>query len=634
MCSVLLGLLTAPVLALAAPAGTSSRFVDHGVATPISNHRGTVATVDAAGRNIVLLWLMDHRGGYALLLIDAATGKTEQFPVPLPIPGESVDCPYASLLSSQNKFYTLFGSHFVEFDVAQRAFTFHHATTPRFAMGMTEDDQGAIWAVNYPQCGVVSFNPKTKAFRDYSEVRTENWQQYPKSAATDDAGWFYFGLGNTASQIVALDPVSGKAQALLPEAARQKGQAHVYRDLNGKVYGQALRGPKEEWYELYRGEIRKVGTSHEPQRKPIITGDQSLFHATFPDGTKLKSCNLVDRMVQFVATDGKVTELPIEYTSDGAVAMSVAMAPDGTLCGGTAFPMRFFSYNPDKDSWVRRPAYHQWNTVVRQGDHFFVGGYPAGFLLDWDTTQPWINTEKNRAGCNPLYVTDCTPDLYRPYRIFAHPDGRTIIMGGTPNYGYTGGGLLLWDSATKTRVLLTHEQILLNQSSMCFAALPDGKLLVGTTTAAGTGGEKKAAEAELYIMDLATKKLDWHQAVIPGTQEYTDICQGPNGTIYGIADAKTFFVFDPVARKILRQEDASARFGLTVARQGAQVFVPGEKGALYLLFNKGVVELAAGKETLTMLQEVPQKVDAGGQYYKGRVYFVSGSHLCSVSVAP
>ena len=88
-------------------------FVDHGVATPVSNHRGIVATVDGQGRNVVLVWLFDHRGGYALLLIDAETGKAEEFRMPFPPGG---DCPYASILSSRNKFYTHFNSHFVEFD--------------------------------------------------------------------------------------------------------------------------------------------------------------------------------------------------------------------------------------------------------------------------------------------------------------------------------------------------------------------------------------------------------------------------------------------------------------------------------------------------------------------------------------
>ena len=144
------------------PAATdslASGFVDHGVATPVSNHRGIVATIDGSGRDVVLVWLFDHRGGYALLLIDAETGKSEEFPVPFP-PGE--DAPYASILSSGNKFYTHFNSFFVEFDPVKRAFTFFHETKPQMAMGMTEDDNGVIWSVTYPNSGVVSFNPGTQ----------------------------------------------------------------------------------------------------------------------------------------------------------------------------------------------------------------------------------------------------------------------------------------------------------------------------------------------------------------------------------------------------------------------------------------------------------------------------------------
>ena len=77
-------------LVLAVPAVTASSedlgngFLHHGVATPVSNHRGTVATVDGAGKPVVLVWLFDHPGGYALLVIDAETGKAEQFPIPFP----------------------------------------------------------------------------------------------------------------------------------------------------------------------------------------------------------------------------------------------------------------------------------------------------------------------------------------------------------------------------------------------------------------------------------------------------------------------------------------------------------------------------------------------------------------------
>ncbi len=192
--------------ALAATEDLGNGFFHHGVATPVSNHRGTVATVDAEGRDVVLVWLFDHRGGYALLMIDAETGNSEEIPMPFPPGG---DCPYASILSSGNRFYTHFNSHFVEFDPEKRAFTFFTKTAPQMAMGMTEDDNGVIWSVTYPNSGVVSFDPATRAFKDHGHVHKENWRQYQRYVAADDTGWVYFGVGSTASHIIAFEPRKG-----------------------------------------------------------------------------------------------------------------------------------------------------------------------------------------------------------------------------------------------------------------------------------------------------------------------------------------------------------------------------------------------------------------------------------------
>ena len=179
------------------------------------------------------------------------------------------------------------------------------------AMGMTEDDQGVIWSVTYPDSGVVSFNPTIRDFRDYGHVHHENWRQYQRFVAADDAGWIYFGLGNTASQIVAFEPATGKAVSLLADAERGIGTALVYRDLNGKVYGQPLQGQDDNWYELYRGKATRIGAHSTRQPKPIITSSQGLFHARFPDGKQLIACNLLDH--QLVVEDpatGKRYERP------------------------------------------------------------------------------------------------------------------------------------------------------------------------------------------------------------------------------------------------------------------------------------------------------------------------------------
>ena len=229
-------LMTVPLSTLAAGSAAAASedlgngFLHHGVATPISNHRGTVATVDGEGRNVVLVWLFDHRGGYALLMVDAETGEHQEFAMPFPPGG---DCPYASILSSGNKFYTHFNSHFVEFDPVKREFTFFQKTAPQMAMGMTQDDNGVIWSVTYPNSGVVSFDPDTRVFKDYGYVYKQNWRQYQRYVAADDAGWIYFAIGSTAGQIIAFDPRTGNGTPLVAEPERGKGTAYVYRDMDG-----------------------------------------------------------------------------------------------------------------------------------------------------------------------------------------------------------------------------------------------------------------------------------------------------------------------------------------------------------------------------------------------------------------
>ncbi|HOZ48180.1 MAG TPA: hypothetical protein PLO37_18695 [Candidatus Hydrogenedentes bacterium] len=627
-------------VAFAATEELGNGFFHHGVATPVSNHRGTVATVDGEGRDVVLVWLFDHRGGYALLMIDAETGKADEIPMPFPPGG---DCPYSSILSTKNKFYTHFNSYFCEFDPAKRAFTFSEKTAPQMAMGMTEDDNGVIWSVTYPSSGVVSFDPATRTFKDYGHVHKENWAQYQRYVAADDAGWVYFGVGNTASQIIAFDPRTGEGKPMLSEAERLTASGVVVPDVNGKVYGHNGAGADDGWYEFCKGEGKKVDPSVRGGDKPIITSSQSLFYTQFPDGKVLKTCDLVNRVLVVENAAGEAKQMKFDYTSEGAHIMGIAIAPDGTVCGGTAFPMRFFIYNPKTDTWANHAAYCQCNTVVRQGDRFFVGGYGGGYITEWDPTQPWVDTVKDKQGCNPLFLTDCAPTINRPHDLLAHPDGKTLVLAGTPGYGYTGGGLLFWDRETKTRVLLEHTDILPEHSTLSLVALPDGKILGGSTTAPGTGGEKKASEAELYIMDLASKQLDWHKVLYPGAQEYTDLCYAPNGLVYAVADRKRFFVFDAAKREVIHEEDLDATFGPTTSQQGPRVFVLGDRAkagaegsvpALYMLFVKGVAQVDLTTHAITMLAESPVPVGPGGDFLDGRIYFGSGSHVYSYQVPP
>jgi len=602
-------------------------FFHHGVATPVSNHRGTVATVDGEGNNVVLVWLFDHRGGYALLMIDAETGESTEFPMPFDPGG---DCPYSSILSSKNKFYTHFNNHFCEFDPEKPGFTFHHETAPQMAMSMTEDDNGVIWSVTYPNSGIVSFDPETGEFKDYGYHNEENWRQYPRYVESDDAGWIYMGIGSTKSQIVAFNPETGESKAIVPEEKRLTAMGTLYRDKNGRVYGHTGSGKDEDWYEFHAGDVKEISKPASIDTVTHITSSQGLFHTDFPDGKKLKTCDLIDRvMVVEDPTTGESKELKFDYASEGAHIMGIATAPDGTLCGGTAFPMRFFSYNPKTDEWINRESYGQWNTVARQGDRFFVGGYGGGFLLEWDPAKEWVPTVKGQADCNPLFHTECSPPIHRPHDLLAQPDGKTLVLAGTPGYGYTGGGLLFWDRETNQGKLVEHTDLLPEHSTMSLAALPEGKILGGSTTSAGTGGEQKADQAELYILDLETKEIEWHEPLFPGAQAYTDLYTTSEGLAFGVVDQKTFFVFDPVDKRVVHQQELSEEFGSTTSQQGPRVFVSNEEGDLYMLFKKGIAKVDTKSYEISMLAESPVSIGPGGDFFDGRIYFGSGSHLYS-----
>jgi hypothetical protein len=216
--------------------------------------------------------------------------------------------------------------------------------------------------------------------------------------------------------------------------------------------------------------------------------------------------------------------------------------------------------------------------------------------------------------------------------LLAHPNGKTVVMAGTPGYGLTGGGMLFWDRDTSEHTLLEHTDILPEHSTMSLVPLPDGKLLGGSTVGAGTGGEQKAEVAELFIMDIDSKTLDWHETVFPGVNSYTDLCVSPGGLIYGIADQKKFFVFDAAQRTVVHEQDLGEELGRTTSQQGPRAFVSDTSAeTVYILFVKGVARVG-DDYGITMLAESPVKIGPGGDILNGRIYFGSGSHLYSYKV--
>lgn len=627
--------------AIAASQDVGNGFMDHGPVADANYCSGMVCTLDGDGREVVLLWLYEATRT-RLAVIDAETGATIEYDLPF----DTYDSPFASIFSSGGRYYSYFGDYFVEFDPIAREYSYIKKDHHRAAMSMTEDDQGRIWAATYPKAQVSRFDPVTREFRTYDAIFEHDSLLYPRSMAADDLGWIYVGIQKAAGQIIAMHPETGATRTLVDEAAeptlRTSGGGRPYdvlRDRNGKVYG---RDQKGRWYEFYEGQAKELDAAPKIDLKPMTAGTQLMRHGDLPGGERVTDLDLPNMKLTVTnPATGGVREVSFDIQPGSARSMGMVTGPDGTVCGGTYIPHRFFSYNPKSDSWVRRDCYGQWNAVTVSGDKLYAGHYGSGVLLEWDPAREWVPTKPGDPNSNPRYLDKAVagPHVGRPAVILAHPDDRHVILGGTPGYGYTGGGLMIYDRQTGNADILTHEQVVPWQSTTALAALPDGnKLVGGTTRVPAMGGENIAKVAELYIFDMANRKVEWRQPLLPGIERYNDMIVNAGGKVIGIADLTRLFVFDPQTRKIIHQQDFRATLGPTGFNQAEIIFVRVPDQRVFMIFRRGIVQLDPESYKLTMVAEKPESIKEnfgnGGAYVDGRIYFSVGTRMYSWAVPP
>ncbi|HJN18311.1 MAG TPA: hypothetical protein QGH10_22610, partial [Armatimonadota bacterium] len=250
-------------------------------------------------------------------------------------------------------------------------------------------------------------------------------------------------------------------------------------------------------------------------------------------------------------------------------------------------------------------------------------------LYEYDVNRPWADRDEEDP--NPRDLGQGNPHIGRPHALLAHPDGRHLIMGGTPGYGLTGGGLFIYDLEERSGVVLSEDDLLPEHSTNCLVALPDGNLVGGTTTMPGTGGETLAEEAELYVFDFAERKVAWREAILPGRSRIMDLLVAPDGLVYGLAVDSTFFVFDPVRREVIHQEPLKT-YGSLAGAQAPRVMALGPDGNIYALFNTAIVRIEPGTFEHEKLADTPAPAVAGIALVGGRLYFCSNAELWSYGV--
>jgi hypothetical protein len=328
-----------------------------------------------------------------------------------------------------------------------------------------------------------------------------------------------------------------------------------------------------------------------------------------------------------------VRELAFDYESEGCHVQSIHLGPDNVIYGSTGHPLRVYRLDPQTGGLTNNGLLNEnghLNAMATQRGHIFGAMYGGGVLFDYDPARPWQDADP--VDPNPRQLGKADPDINRPAVLLAHPDGRHLIMGGTPGYGLTGGGLYVYDLETGAEQVLSHKDILENLSTSALVALPDGNLVGGTTTAAGTGGQPIAEEAELYLFDFASRRVVWHDVILPGRDWIFDLLTGPDGLVYGMASDSTFFAFDPAARRLLHQEPLGEVYGSRSSSQGPRVMTTGPDGNIYVLFSRCIVRVEPGSFAHAKVADIPVGSYGGLVLVGGRGYFASGSHIWSCPI--
>lgn len=600
-------------------------FTNHGVAVPVARSFGGTLIENQTGERLLLSWIGDHSAGStAKLVVDVDSGRYFQIDVNI----SGWDTAKGSLLSSRNRWYTNFGNRFFEFCPEEKDFIFMGQTDDRSAYALTEDSDGIIWGVQRHNGTVISYNPDTRELRDHGSGHVEEWSQYARTIAADDDGWIYAGISVVAAQIVAYNSQTNEHRMLLADNERERGSGRVIRGSDGGIYATA---PGWGWHRLRAGEAFPVegGPSEEASDIAVYEAARGFVVEHFSDGTRLKDLNVPDRRVVFEDPDGHERVIEFDYDTPGARVYSLLRTPDGMIYGGSGHPTHIFRFDPATDQLEDNHMYRgaHYNALIWHDGYIYTAIYLGGGIDRYDPAIPWDPQ------VNPRRVMeDSQPELVRPSVFMAHPDGRHLVMAGSPRGGRTAAGLSIFDTVSGQKVILSNRDLLKDHNTVALLPLENGDLLGVTTTQPGTGGKRRAETAELYILDWNNREVIWHEPVLADNAGFRDMIWGPDELyVFGITGDSRLFVFDPLAREVIH-EDSMAAYGDPSGSQAPRIMAVGGDGMIYVLFRRAIAAINPVSFEHHLVTPSPVDIRVGIVIQDGRIYFATQSELWSYQI--
>lgn len=597
-------------------------FTDYGIPVSAEEERTAAICVNAEG---------DYRFVIAakgfVIIVDLETDDVKQ----VFFPESNDEYPYSSF-SSNGLFYTGAANMLMVLDPFLEQFIYYKVIENGeeiVGFSFAEDFLGNIYFTSYPHCHLLCYSPRSKAIKDYGSM--DLTEKYPGTVAVDNVGWAYIGIGTENKNIVAFHLETGLKKDLIVESQREKGTGYVYLGEDGIVYGHTGATSSPQWLKFSNGNFETIEV--EKRSPSFYTGIAfQRIHRNLEGSYHIKRYSLSECYIELVHREtGQTKNIHFSYTSDGAKLSTIYLGPDNHIYGTSMHPLQFFQFDSYTNTMinfggevVEKGGGGNIAAYASSGNLLIGAAYAGGKLYVFDTTKKFRKSE------NPKLVLE-EESIHRPRCAIALNDHEHIVWGGFPGYGMVGGALGIYHVESEENHLLTHETVVVNQSTISLGELSSGDILGGTSMETPGGAESREKEARLYILDWKTQKVKNSFVPIEGAREIAQIFVDQFDCAHCLTDQSIYFVCDPNTEQILFQKDLSS-WG-QIVRNGFAYYLP--TNTLYCLLSHTLLSMEIQEEQCVepkVVQSLPMIASSGIVHKNNHIYYGSGSHLCSIQI--
>lgn len=460
----------------------------------------------------------------------------------------------------------------------------------------------------HPATILVSCDTRTGEITSHGRIADDPKQKYiwHEVVVTDDT--VYCPVGHYRKELWTYDLKTGeKKQLLPPEITKLQGSPKIWQADDGRVYGEA----GDHVFECFPEGVKfRDEVPPEPEPGELIV-----------DGIKPLAIDSEGVMRLRDLDSGKIITRASDYEGRALGIYSVCDRGWGRIWGGTMFPARIFSYDPENDSFTdhrrRSGGRIQVYDLLPTEEGLLISSYVGAHLALYDPNSPPVKGE------NPYHFDTC-PGQERPIQWCMGPDGRAYI-GTRPVKARVGGALARVDF--QKREVKWWPDVIEHHSILGVAPVPEtGEILCATSSYGGTGSTPIAEQGCLLLWDCQAEEVTYIDHPQEGTTSYWGAVRAQNGLIYSTIDREKYLAYDPVARETVFVGDLpDGELHFPRLADGSL----GPDGGVYTLIGDGIYRIEPEDHSISLVAR-HESINNGRGFYvddDGSIYYGSGTHL-------